>query len=150
VSRNVAQCTIICAIASWILLSLLSPWVLSDKNTFLFNFISQGGFLSFLGVVVTITLASTANLHLELNKLEEKINKRIFNNTRLAVKKSAYSLIGMLLVAIFLSSVKSLVCNSEISEAFLNGACILIVLFNILVLIDLTQTAFCLEPNIQE
>lgn len=149
-NKTVAQCSVICATAVWILLSLLSPWVLSDQNDLLSNFISQGGFISFLGVVVTITLASAANLHLELNKMEEKVNKRVFTKTRLSIKKSAYWLIGMLLIAVLLSAIKSLVCNTEMVESFLNGACLLIVLFNVLVLIDLTQTAFALEPSIEE
>ncbi len=150
VNKTVAQCSVICAAAVWVALSILAPWVLSDQNTLLANFISQGSFIAFLGVVVTITLASAANLHLELNKMEEKINKRVFNKTRLSIKKSAFWLIAMLLLAVFLSSIKSLVCDTEIAQSFLNGACLLIVLFNVLVLIDLTQTAFALEPSLDE
>ena len=149
-NKTVAQCSMICVTTVWIILSLLAPWVLSDQNILLSNFISQGSFLSFLGVVVTITLASAANLHLELNKMEVKIKKRVFQKTRQSIKKSAFWLIGMLLFAVILSSVKSLMCNTEIAQSFLNGACLLIVLFNILILIDLTQTAFSLEPTIEE
>lgn len=148
-NKTVAQCTVISFIAVWIILSVAAPWVLSDGNALLASFISQGGFISFLGVVVTITLASAANLHLELNKMEEKIQKRIFAKTRISLKKSAFWLIGMLVIGIVLASTKSLVCSTETAQSFFNGACLLIVLFNVLVLIDLTQTAFALEPSIK-
>ena len=145
-NRTVAQCSIICASAVWIILSVTAPWVLSDNNTMLANFISQGGFLSFLGVIVTITLASAANLHLELNKIEEKINKIIFTKTRASVKSSSFWLIGMLLIAILIFSIKSIFCKTEILQSFFNGFCLLIVFFNVLVLIDLKQTIFAIEP----
>jgi len=149
VNKTIAQCSVICASAVWIILSFTAPWVLSDNNTLLAAFISQGGFISFLGVVVTITLASAANLHLELNKMEEKVQKRVFTKTRNSIKKSAFWLIGMLLIAILIATTKSLICNTEIAQSLFNGASLLIVFFNILVLIDLTQTAFALEPSIK-
>ena len=149
-SKIVAQCSMICATSIWVALSFLAPWVLSDSNELLFNFIVHGGFISLLGVIVTITLASAANLHIELNKMEERVNKRIFNDTRTSIKKSAYWLIVMLLFAIVLISVKSLICATEILESFVNGACLLIVFFSVLILIDLTQTAFAIEPNLED
>lgn len=149
-NKTVAQCSVLCSTAVWIVLSFAAPWVLSDQNKLLSSFISSGGFLSFLGVIVTITLASAANLHLELNKMEEKIQKRVFSKTRSSVKKSAFWLIGMLLLSVLIATTKSLVCDTETAQSIFNGACLLIVLFNILVLIDLTQTAFALEPSIKE
>jgi len=149
VNKTVAQCLIICSLAVVITLSVISPWVLSDNNLLLSKFIEQGGFLSFLGVIVTITLASATNLHLELNKMEEKYQKRIFIKTRGSIRKSSFWLISLLLVAILIASTKSLLCKTVVAESIANGACLLIVLFNILFLVDLTQTAFALEPDIR-
>tara|TARA_B100001939_G_C16651448_1_gene491961 strand:- start:124 stop:585 length:462 start_codon:yes stop_codon:yes gene_type:complete len=148
-NKTIARCTFISSIAVWIILSLSAPWVLSDENGFLKGFVNHE-FLNFLGVVVTITLASTANLHLELNKFEERVKKRIFVNTRNSVKRSAYWMISMLLIALLLVVSKPLIVSvtpSLIASSLLNGGALLIILFNVLILIDLCQTAFKLEPN---
>lgn len=148
-NRTIARCAFISVMVGWIVLSLTAPAVLSDKNSFLKGFVNQE-LLGFLGVVVTITLASAANLHLELNKLEEQIKKRVFNETRNAVKMSAYSLIKMLLLALVIVVSKPLIVITDdylISSSFLNGAALLIVFANILILADLMQTAFKLEPH---
>ena len=148
-NKTVAQCSMIAALTVWVVLSFVAPDVLSDKNTFLKGFVTHE-LLGFLGVIVTITLASAANLHLKLNELEEKVQKQVFSRTRSMVKKSAYWLIGMLLIALLLVVIKPVVATSNIAEALFNGAALLVVFFNILVLIDLTQSAFSLEPSINE
>ena len=61
---------------------------LSYANPFLKGFVNPK-LLSFLGVIVTITLASAANLHIELNKIEEAAGKSAFVNTRVSIKRSA-------------------------------------------------------------
>ena len=80
-NKTVARCIVICAVAVWIILSLAVPWVLADTNAFLKGFVNPK-LLSLLGVIVTITLASAANLHIELNKIEEAAGKSAFVNTR--------------------------------------------------------------------
>lgn len=152
-TKTVARCTFIVAMGAWLILSTSTPWVLSDHNTFLRGFVTHE-LLGFLGVVVTITLGSAANLHLTLNQIEERaelagIPNKGFPVTRAVVKKSSFWLIGMLLIAIALVLVKPLVVvndTQQVAAAFFNGAAVLIVLFNVLVLIDLTQTAFAVPP----
>lgn len=104
--------------------------------------------LSFLGVIVTITLASIANLHLELNKIEQAAGRRGFPKTRLRLRQSAAWMIAMLLIAVALDVVKPLVSAGEAMASLLNGAGILIVIFNVLILIDITQMVFEIEPNL--
>jgi hypothetical protein len=153
-NKTVARCIFICAVSVWIMLSLAAPWVMSDGNVFLKGFVNHE-LLAFLGVVVTITLASATNLHLELNKLEEQEQRLGFTGTRAAIKRSAISLVTMLMIAIVLTVAKPLVVlpdphQQQIGQSLFNGAALLIVLFNVLVLIDLTQAAFGLKPNIKE
>lgn len=139
----------ITATAAWIVLSVAAPWVLSDQNGFLKDFVGSE-MLGFLGVVVTITLASTATLHFELNRLETVAQKRGFPKTRLALRRSAMWLIGMLFIAVALSVAKPWIGSSNIATSMANGGALLIVLFNILVLIDLTQMAFRMGPDLPE
>lgn len=149
-NKTVARCVFVCAVSIWILLSILAPWVLSDNNAFLKGFVNHE-LLGFLGVVVTITLASAANLHIELNKLEEAAQRTGFTKTRTAIKRSAAALISMLLLAVVVVVAKPLVAPDPLANAmaasFFNGAALLIVLFNVLILIDLTQSAFQLGPK---
>lgn len=138
------------SVAAWLVISLAAPWALGDtQNTFLKNFVNHE-MLSFLGVVVTITLASAASLHLELNKLEELAGSRVFIVTRRRIHLSAYALIWALVLAIALVTAKPLFGPSDTATSLANGAAILIILFNVLVLADITKLTFSLEPNFKE
>jgi hypothetical protein len=92
-------------------------------------------------VIVTITLASAANLHLELNKLQEATGEP-FLGSRRAIKLSAYCLIILLAFSFVLVIVKPLISSQEHIAAVCNSLAILIFYFNILVLFDLTRTVF--------
>jgi hypothetical protein len=69
---------VICAVAQ--------PSLLADSNGFLLNFVNQE-LLAILGIIMTITLASAASLHLEFNKIEEKYQK-VANNQDAAGRKA--------------------------------------------------------------
>lgn len=127
-----------------LVLSITAPWTLSDKNTFLEGFVNHE-FLNFLGVVVTISLASAGNIHLEFNKIEEKAKQKFLSEPRKAIKTSAYCLILSLICGVVLVVVKPLVCEGEIAEAVFNSLCLLIVLFNAFILYDLTKLVFNIE-----
>jgi uncharacterized membrane protein YbhN (UPF0104 family) len=147
VSKAIAVCTIIVWVGAWITVSLIRPWVFDDTNTFLKNFVNHE-FLGFMGVIVTITLASAANLFIELNKLEEKVNMAVFRSAKRHVKDSAFSLIGLLIASLVLVVVKPLVeDDGPTAQAISNGLALTIILVSVLILIDLTQAAFSLDPN---
>jgi hypothetical protein len=143
----VALCALIVSVGVWIVLSVATPWVLGDDNRFMKDFLSDK-ILSFLGVIVTITLASIANLHLELNKIEQAAGRRGFPKARLRLRQSAAWMIAMLLIAVALDVVKPLVNAGEVAASLLNGASLLIVIFNVLILIDISQMVFQIEPNL--
>lgn len=157
-NRTVALCTFIVATAAWLTISIATPWVLSDNNTFLRGFVNHE-LLAFLGVLVTITLGSAAHLHLSLNQLEERameagIDGSSLFPTRQSLRQSAYWLVGMLVSSIVLVITKPLVLqampSSERAGALLNGAAVLILLFSVLLLIDLTQMAFLIGPQTKQ
>lgn len=143
---------------SWITLVLLSvglgalsffnPCLLGDEgNGFLKNFVNHE-FLAFLGVVVTITLASAASLHMELNRLEDAADKE-FPETRGAVRVSAYSLIVLLTAGFCIVLTKPFIEGSEMMTSLWNSSAIIVVVFNIFVLADLTMTVLAI-PSIRE
>ncbi|MDI1363996.1 MAG: hypothetical protein PSX79_03900 [bacterium] len=126
--------------------AVVRPELISDKNAFLKDFVNQE-FLGFMGVVVTITLASAGNLFIELNKLEDRAEASVFSKTKRSVKASAFSLIWSLVFALILVTVKPLLGPGQGTQAIANAAALTTILFSILVLVDLTVAAFNLDPR---
>ena len=145
-NRTIAICTLVGWAALYAALVACAPWTISDGNAFLKGFVNEE-FLGFMGVVVTITLASAANLYIELNKLEDKLDEAAFQKSKSDVRHSAYALIGTLVAAILLVIVKPLLIENERTMAFINGVALTILLFAVMILIDLTQAAFSLDPR---
>lgn len=121
------------------------PAWLSDQNTFLKGFMNHE-LLAVLGVVVTITLASAANLHLEFNRLEDEFEEG-FAEARSATKGYAYLLIALFVLALCLVVLKPIVAVNPNLESLFNGAGILIIAVNILSLADLTSAVFAIPPD---
>jgi len=145
VTKGVSICVVVVYIGAWLVLSIDQPWVLGTNNTLLNSFV-DGQFLGFMGVVVTITLASAANIHIELNKIETSVGTRIFIKTRQKVKLSAFSLIWALTASIVILVCKPFMSASAVGASLANGAALLVVLICILILVDLTKLAFNIEP----
>lgn len=129
------------SVAFMAMVSFKYPDALSDKNDFLRGFVNHE-FLNFMGIVVTITLASTANLHIELKKLERDAGKEFLARTKNAVRKSAYSLICAMLLSIVLAIVKPLLPVSDLSSALANTFALALILWGVSVIYDLTRLAF--------
>lgn len=127
------------------LISCTQPNWLSDQNAFLKDLVGSQ-LLGILGVIVTITLASAASLHLELNRLEDSFSES-FEEARLATKAYAYLLIGMFALALILVTVKPIVASNSHLEAAFNGAAIWIIVLNILAWLDLTGAVFAIPPD---
>lgn len=118
------------------------PWALSDQNEFLKQFMNHE-FLNFMGVVVTISLASTANIHIALRRKEDALGEEgIFSGTRARVKASAFSLIWAMFLAVVLVVAKPLLPFGPHVEALLNAAGLGIILWGMLIILDITKLSF--------
>ncbi|WSH28018.1 hypothetical protein U8P75_04435 [Rhizobium beringeri] len=73
--RAVAYGILLAFTAMTIAVAAARPDWISDQNTFLKGFIGQD-ILNLLGVILAITLASVANIHLQFNHIEERYGKR--------------------------------------------------------------------------
>lgn len=144
-SKAIAWPILIGLLTVLLTISVCQPSLLSDAgNSFLKGFVNQE-LLSLLGVIVAITLTTTGNLHFELNKLQERTGGE-FAKTRASVRLSAYSLIMLFLCGVALVIIKPLLGPGPSASASCNSIAIVIVVFNALVLIDLTATTFKLPP----
>jgi hypothetical protein len=148
-TRTIGFCTLICAATIVIVIAASSLSMISDKNDFLHHFVNHE-LLSLLGIIMTITLASAANLHLEFNKIEERFKQRGLTKTRHGVMQSAYCLIGLFFISVVIVVTKPIAAHNEVSEALFNGAALFVLLWNILILIEITQMAFAIRPTIED
>lgn len=115
------------------------PSLVGDKNSFLKEFVNHE-FLNFIGLIVTITLASTANVYLVLRKKEEDAGQEFLKGTKSAVRRSAFSLIWVLVLSLFLVLIKGAISPAhEVAIALLNSLAILLSLWGILVIYDITR-----------
>lgn len=148
-NRN-ASTILIIAVAAILICSFISePSWIDDTKPFLKSLMEKE-ILSTLGIILTISLASAAQLHLEFNKLEEFHKKIFLVNTRKAVHKSAITLIVLFFIAIMLVLTKPILAESTRSVAFFNAFGLFVIFLNILTLYDLTNAAFAIKPYISE
>lgn len=150
-NRTISWCLVIVSAAVVVVLSFTQPGFLSDRNAFMQGFITHE-LLSFLGVIVTVTLASAGHLHLSLNQLQESLDAHGivggFARARREIKHQCMALIWLLVLAVALVVAKPPAVTAglpEWGEALLNGAGLLLILASVLTLVDVTSTTFALK-----
>lgn len=124
--------------------SIRHPYLIGAENKFLNSFIDQQ-LLSILGVIVTITLASAASLHLQLNEMQYHTGEK-FHEARQSNKRYVYLLITLFASAFILILLKSLNFWTDVGFSTLNALCILIFVLNLMALLDLSIAIFALPP----
>src|SRR5690348_3187621 len=147
-TKSIAYCTLIVTMAMVFVLAAYAPAVLSDNNSFLKGFVTSE-ILNVLGVILAITLASAGQLHLSFNAIEERYQRVGLSRSRAGVHRAAYFLIGLFIAAVIVVVVKPLLAKDEWSQTILNGFALEILLWNVLILISLTQTTFGMKAEIK-
>lgn len=147
-NRTLAYGILVAFAATSVSIIAARPAWISDDNLFLKNFVNHE-LLNLLGVILAITLASVANIHLEFNKIEERyqINGGL-SKSRENIRKNARFLIILFVLALALTIVKPLVATNITSEATVNAFALFIVLWHVLILTSLTQLVFAIPPSI--
>ena len=125
------------------------PAWMSDDNQFLREFVNHE-YLNVLGVIFAISLASLAQAHLSLNRIEEQRQEEYFNETRREIKKAAHLLIGLFGLAVVIVIGKPLACTTQTETAIANSFAIFILAMYVLVLLDITMAVFDLKPDIKD
>ena len=125
---------------------LVQPSLVSDKNLFLKDFIGSN-LLNVLGVILAITLASSAQLHLELNKAEERHGRAGFKKSRSSIRGANVGLIIMFVLAVSALVIKSAASDSDRAQAAFNAVELFLLFMNVLFLAELTQAAFSIKAH---
>jgi hypothetical protein len=123
-------------------INLCFPWLLSDQNRFLHDFLDND-VLSVLGFVAAVTLASVANIHLQLNALEAK-HANGFPKTRTSLRRSAFCLIIFFGLTVVILVMKSVFSTVSYVDTFVNSAALLILYLYLEILWDITKTALAI------
>jgi hypothetical protein len=126
-------------------ISFTQPWMLDDRNSFLKAFVGAD-YLATLGVIVSITLASAANIHLHLNNLSDDTGTR-FVNTRRSIRRSCNSLVLAFVAAIVLVTVKPLLPAAPYNAAMANSIALIIIYFNASIMLDLVRTSLVIPSR---
>src|SRR5690606_7043221 len=129
-----------------VLIAARPDWV-SNKNGFLENFVNHE-FLNLLGVILAITLASVANIHLEFNKIEERFGREGLRVSRANLKQNANWLVGLFMFGLFIVTLKPLISFHEVGQAAANLAALFVVVWHVLILVSLYQLVFAIPPHI--
>lgn len=122
-------------------ISVVYPTWLSDANPFLNDFIGFN-LLSVLGVILAISLASFAQLHLSLGRVRKQLGEEGLLEIRAELRSSAIWLIVLFVGAVCILFLKPLLNFGETGVAIMNTACLGILLVYILILADITLTIF--------
>lgn len=136
------------------LIAARPDWV-GDSNGFLKNFVNHE-FVNVLGVILAITLASVAQIHLEFNRIEEvhKI-KDALERSRSELRSTAYWLVVLFIAGVAVVTIKPIATGSvtagapavPTTEGFFNMLSLFILLWHVLMLVSLLQTVFAIEPE---
>jgi hypothetical protein len=123
-------------------------WI-SDSNLFLKNFVNHE-FLNVLGVVLAITLASAAQLHLAFNRIEEQYRvANALSRTRARLRQNTLTLIVLFLVSVVVVVIKPIASATPTAEAFFNMCALFVLLWQVLILVSLTELVFAIPPRIK-
>lgn len=127
-----------------ICVSVSKPCYLNDSNEFMREFINHE-FLSVLGVILAITLASIVQIHFAFNNIEEKNNtQNALKESRRELKKSAYWLVALFIFGVILVVLKPIIPASEVSVAIVNSLALILILWKVLILISITSLVFAI------
>ena len=130
----------------FVAMSVCEPGILA-KNKFLEGFINQE-ILSIMAVIMTISIASIATIHIWFNELEDKHGKKVFGSARKEINQAAFYFIGLFLAQLFCLIVRSLpIFDGSITALSLfNGGSVILLLCSVLTLMDIMGVVRALTP----
>lgn len=131
----------------FIAMSVCNPSILA-KNEFLVGFINQE-ILNIMAVIMTISIASIATIHIWFNELEDKHGKKVFGLARREINQAAFYFIGLFLAQLVCLIVRSLPLfhSSEVALSLFNGISLLLLLCSVLTLVDIMAVVRALTPT---
>ena len=128
-------------------MSICRPDILA-QNTFLQGFINHE-ILNIMAVIMTISIATIATIHIWFNELEDKHKQKVFGKARREINQSAFYFIGLFMAQLVCLVVRSLPIfeKSDMALSFFNGAALLLLTFSVFTLLDIMGVVRKLTPE---
>ncbi|QQD18719.1 hypothetical protein I6N98_02290 [Spongiibacter nanhainus] len=121
---------------SLVTISVCSPETLS-KNSFLDGFINHE-ILNIIALIVTVTLVSITQIHIEFGRIERRIKEPIFSEARTEINQTTWALgVSFLLVLVGLIIRSGVDQNSYMAISLHNTFCLVMLLIATLSMIDI-------------
>jgi magnesium-transporting ATPase (P-type) len=130
-----------------VVISVTAPEIMSE-NKFLEGFINQE-ILSIMAVIMTISIATIATIHIWFNELEAKHETRVFGGARREINQSAFYFVFLFVAQLVCLIVRSLhiFADNETAISLFNGASLLLLLLSVITLLDVLGVVRALTPN---
>lgn len=125
--------------------SICSPETLS-KNQFLDEFVNHE-YINVIAVIVTVSLVSVTQIHLEYSRIERRFDVRVFGEARGTINLGALILTSMLLLAFLISFVRAEVSTDLVQLSLTHGAALLTILASVFIMYDLVRTVYVLAAE---
>jgi hypothetical protein len=144
--KRVFQILLIVTAGVMLVLSISMPSVLA-KNAFLMGFINHE-ILGIMAVIMTISIASIATIHIWFNELEAKHEMRVFGAARREINQSAFMFIALFVAQLVCLFIRSLPIfeASDIAISLFNGLSLLLLLGSVITLWDIMAVVRALTP----
>lgn len=146
-TKLLSFCVLVVSLASVVWVAAYAPRWIDDGNDFMHGFVNHE-LLAILGVILAITLASASQIHLKFNDMEEKEGTRFLRKSRREVESNTYWLILSFVAALVLVFLKPLFVAHHFGVAFINGFALWILVFDIVILYDITSGIFSIPPQL--
>lgn len=122
--------------ASLVTISVVCPNILS-QNEFLVNFVNHE-ILNILAVIVTVTLVSITQVHLEFGRIERRLKESIFSGARRELTQTTWALGASFLLTLLALIFKGGIDHSNLmSISLFNSFCLVLLLVATLSMIDI-------------
>ncbi len=123
---------------SGVTIAICKPAFLSG-NSFLVGFVNHE-FINVLAVMVTVSLVSVVQIHLEYTRIERRFQKRVFSVARSKVNSSALILTSLMIFAFPVSFLRSEFDGNATALSIVFIVSLMCVLEAIFIMYDLIQT----------
>lgn len=127
--------------------SICDPKLLAG-NGFLDGFVNHE-YINVLAVIVTVSLVSVTQIHLEYSRIERRFDVRVFEEARATINLGALLLTGMLLLAFIISFVRALpiVSENDVFLSLVHSSALLTVVTAVFIMYDLVRVVYVLASD---
>ena len=100
-----------------------------------------------MAVIMTISVATIATIHIWFNELEQKHDKKVFGRARREINQSAFLLIWLFFLQLAVLIVRSYFDGNDIAISLFNGASVIVLIASVFTLMDVMAVVRALTPD---